>query len=85
MAHTVVRPQLGESVTEGTIGQWLKKVGDSIEEYESLLEVLTDKVNAEVPSPVSGTMSRILVDEGAVVAVGTPICEIAVEGEGAIM
>ena len=83
MAHTVVMPQLGESVTEGTIGQWLKKVGDSIEEYESLLEVLTDKVNAEVPSPVSGTMSRILVDEGAVVAVGTPICEIAVEGEGA--
>jgi 2-oxoisovalerate dehydrogenase E2 component (dihydrolipoyl transacylase) len=74
-------PQLGESVTEGTIGQWLKKVGDSIEEYESLLEVLTDKVNAEVPSPVAGTLSRVLVEEGAVVAVGTPICEIAVEGE----
>lgn len=81
MAHTVVMPQLGESVTEGTIGQWLKKVGDSIEEYESLLEVLTDKVNAEVPSPVAGTLSRVLVEEGAVVAVGTPICEIAVEGE----
>ncbi len=81
MAHTVVMPQLGESVTEGTIGQWLKKVGDSIEEYESLLEVLTDKVNAEVPSPVAGTLSRVLVEEGAVVGVGTPICEIAVEGE----
>lgn len=81
MAHTVVMPQLGESVTEGTIGQWLKKVGDSIEEYESLLEVLTDKVNAEVPSPVAGTLTRVLVEEGAVVAVGTPICEIAVEGE----
>jgi 2-oxoisovalerate dehydrogenase E2 component (dihydrolipoyl transacylase) len=83
VTHTVVMPQLGESVTEGTVGQWLKKVGDSVEEYESLLEVLTDKVNAEVPSPVGGTMSRILVDEGAVVAVGTPICEIAVEGEAA--
>jgi len=81
VAHTVVMPQLGESVTEGTIGQWLKKVGDSIEEYESLLEVLTDKVNAEVPSPVAGTLTRVLVEEGAVVAVGTPICEIAVEGE----
>ncbi len=80
MAHTVVMPQLGESVTEGTIGQWLKKVGDSVEEYESLLEVLTDKVNAEVPSPVAGTLSKILVEEGALVAVGTAICEIAVEG-----
>ena len=80
MAHTVVMPQLGESVTEGTIGQWLKKVGDAVEEYESLLEVITDKVNAEVPSPVSGTISQIFVEEGAVVAVGTPICEIAVEG-----
>ncbi len=80
MAHTVVMPQLGESVTEGTIGQWLKKVGDPVEEYESLLEVLTDKVNAEVPSPVGGTLSKILVEEGKMVAVGTPICEIAVEG-----
>lgn len=81
MAHTVTMPQLGESVTEGTIGQWLKQVGDSVEEYESLLEVLTDKVNAEVPSPVTGTLTRILVEEGQTVAVGAPICEIAVEGD----
>lgn len=83
MARTVTMPQLGESVTEGTIGQWLKKVGDTVEEYESLLEVLTDKVNAEVPSPVAGTLTRILAEEGQTVAVGAPICEIASEGEDA--
>ncbi|WP_053959683.1 dihydrolipoamide acetyltransferase family protein [Sulfobacillus thermosulfidooxidans] len=81
MAEVVLMPQLGESVTEGTIGQWLKKVGDPVEKYESLLEVLTDKVNAEVPAPVGGTVSKILVEEGQTVAVGTPICEITVEGE----
>ncbi|MHB1953700.1 MAG: dihydrolipoamide acetyltransferase family protein [Sulfobacillus sp.] len=80
MAETVLMPQLGESVTEGTLGQWLKKVGDSVDKYESLLEVTTDKVNAEVPSPVAGTISKILVEEGQTVPVGTPICEIAVEG-----
>ncbi len=83
MAETVRMPQLGESVTEGTIGQWLKKAGDTVEKYESLLEVLTDKVNAEVPSPVAGTVSKILVEEGTTVTIGTPICEIAVEGEDA--
>ncbi|PSR26671.1 MAG: branched-chain alpha-keto acid dehydrogenase subunit E2 [Sulfobacillus thermosulfidooxidans] len=83
MAEVVLMPQLGESVTEGTIGQWLKKVGDPVEKYESLLEVLTDKVNAEVPAPVGGTVSKILVEEGQTVAVGTPICEIMVEGEEA--
>lgn len=81
MAEVVLMPQLGESVTEGTIGRWLKKVGDPVEKYESLLEVLTDKVNAEVPAPVGGTVSKILVEEGQTVAVGTPICEITVEGE----
>jgi 2-oxoisovalerate dehydrogenase E2 component (dihydrolipoyl transacylase) len=81
MAEVVLMPQLGESVTEGTIGQWLKKVGDTVEKYESLLEVMTDKVNAEVPAPVGGTVSKILVKEGQTVGVGTPICEIAVSGE----
>ena len=80
MAQTVLMPQLGESVTEGTIGQWLKKVGDSVDKYESLLEVLTDKVNAEVPSPVAGTIAKILVEDGQTVPIGTPICEIEVEG-----
>jgi len=83
MAIEVVQmPQLGESVTEGTISQWLKNVGDPVEKYESLLEVLTDKVNAEVPAPVTGRIAKILVDAGATVPVGTPICEIEVEGAG---
>lgn len=78
--EVVTMPQLGESVTEGTIGQWLKNIGDDVEKYESLLEVMTDKVNAEVPSPVTGKVSKILVDPGATVPIGTPICEIEVEG-----
>lgn len=80
MAEKVLMPQLGESVTEGTIGQWLKKPGDKVEKYESLLEVLTDKVNAEVPSPFEGTLVKILVEEGTTVPIGTPICELEVEG-----
>jgi len=60
-------PQLGESVAEGTIGKWLKKPGDHVAKYEPLLEVITDKVNAEVPSPFEGTLKEILVEEGATV------------------
>lgn len=78
--EVVTMPQLGESVTEGTLGEWLKKVGDEVEKYESLLEVQTDKVNAEVPSPVGGKLTKILVDPGTTVPIGTPICEIEVEG-----
>jgi 2-oxoisovalerate dehydrogenase E2 component (dihydrolipoyl transacylase) len=63
----VTMPQLGESVAEGTIGKWLKKPGDHVDKYEPLLEVITDKVNAEVPSPVAGTLKEILVEEGATV------------------
>lgn len=76
MAEQVLMPQLGESVTEGTIGQWLKHPGDRVEKYESLLEVLTDKVNAEVPSPAAGTVVKLLVEEGTTVPIGTPICEL---------
>ncbi len=76
MAEQVLMPQLGESVTEGTIGQWLKHPGDRVEKYESLLEVLTDKVNAEVPSPTAGTVAKLLVEEGTTVPIGTPICEL---------
>ena len=76
MAEQVLMPQLGESVTEGTIGQWLKHPGDHVDKYESLLEVLTDKVNAEVPAPVAGTVVKLLVEEGATVPIGTPICEL---------
>ena len=72
----VTMPQLGESVAEGTIGRWLKKPGDHVEKYESLVEVITDKVNAEVPSPFAGTLTAILVEEGATVPNDTPIAEI---------
>ncbi len=63
----VTMPQLGESVAEGTIGKWLKQPGDHVDKYEPLLEVITDKVNAEVPSPFEGTLTEILVEEGATV------------------
>ena len=63
----VTMPQLGESVAEGTIGKWLKKPGDHVDKYEPLLEVITDKVNAEVPSPFEGVLTEILVEEGATV------------------
>jgi 2-oxoisovalerate dehydrogenase E2 component (dihydrolipoyl transacylase) len=76
MAITVTMPQLGESVTEGTIQQWLKQPGDPVELYESIAEVNTDKVNAEIPSPVAGTMGEHLAPEGAVVPVGGEICRI---------
>ena len=63
----VTMPQLGESVAEGTIGKWLKQPGDHVAKYEPLVEVVTDKVNAEVPSPFEGTLREILAEEGAVV------------------
>ena len=76
----VTMPQLGESVAEGTIGKWLKKPGDHVAKYEPLLEVITDKVNAEVPSPFEGVLKEILVEEGATVPNNA---EIAVIEEGA--
>ena len=78
----VTMPQLGESVAEGTIGRWLKKPGDRVEKYESLVEVITDKVNAEVPSPFAGTLTAILVEEGATVPNDTPIAEIETADAG---
>jgi 2-oxoisovalerate dehydrogenase E2 component (dihydrolipoyl transacylase) len=73
-ATRVTMPQLGESVTEGTIGRWLKQVGEPVKKYESLVEIITDKVNAEVPAPVAGILQAISAPEGATVAVGTEIC-----------
>jgi 2-oxoisovalerate dehydrogenase E2 component (dihydrolipoyl transacylase) len=72
-------PQLGESVTEGTIGKWLKKPGDQINKYDLLCEVITDKVNAEVPSSAGGVLGDILVAEGMTVEVGEIICTIVGE------
>ena len=76
MAVDISMPQLGESIHEGVILKWLKKPGDSVEKYEPICEVETDKVNAEVPSTISGTMKEILVQEGATIAVGQVICRI---------
>ncbi len=76
-------PQLGESVAEGTIGKWLKKPGDSVAKYEPLLEVITDKVNAEVPSPYEGILKEILVEEGATVPNNAEIAVIEEAGEAA--
>lgn len=71
MPTKVIMPQLGESVVEGTVTQWLKNVGESVDEFESLLEVNTDKVDSEIPSPSSGTLLEILVPEGETVEAGT--------------
>lgn len=77
MSVQVTMPQLGESVTEGTVTRWLKKVGDSVTADEALLEVSTDKVDTEIPSPVSGVLVEIKVNEDEVVAVGAVIAVIS--------
>ncbi|MEA2613921.1 MAG: hypothetical protein QOI52_1880, partial [Chloroflexota bacterium] len=77
---TIQMPQLGETIIEGTILKWLKQEGEHIERDEPLFEISTDKVDTEVPSPVSGVVSKILVAEGATVAVKTDIAEIAEDG-----
>src|SRR2546426_11206237 len=76
-------PQLGESVAEGTIGKWLKQPGDTVEKYEPLVEVITDKVNAEVPSPFAGILREILVEEGATVPNNAEIAVIETAEDGA--
>ncbi len=73
-------PQMGVSVSEGTITKWLKQVGDTVEADESLLEISTDKVDTEVPSPGTGVLQEILVQEGATVDVGTKLATIGPEG-----
>src|SRR6266478_2212879 len=81
----VTMPQLGETVTEGTITKWFKQVGDQVKEDEVLFEVSTDKVDSEVPSPVAGYVSEIRVPEGETVDVGVVLAVIsdAPPGEGA--
>ena len=76
MPEIVELPHVGESVVEGTIGKWLKQPGDQVERYEPLVEVVTDKVTMEIPSPVSGSLSRILAEEGETVPMGAPLAEI---------
>ena len=83
MAHSVEMPELGESVTEGTITTWLKEVGDTVEVDEPLLEVSTDKVDTEIPSPVAGVILEIKADEDDTVEIGDVIAIIGDEGEEA--
>jgi pyruvate dehydrogenase E2 component (dihydrolipoamide acetyltransferase) len=83
MPTDVVMPQMGESITEGTITKWLKKPGDSVQRDEPLFEISTDKVDAEIPSPVAGTLSEIKVEEGKTVGINTVVATIAENGAAA--
>src|SRR3984893_6599875 len=78
----VTLPEMGESVTEGTVAKWLKQPGDPVREGEALVEVTTDKVDAEVPAPATGTLTKILAEAGKTIAVGAPLAEIAVGADG---
>ena len=80
MATEIKMPQLGESVHEGTLGRWLKKTGDTVAKYEPLVEVITDKVNVEMPSPYAGVLEQIVVQEGQTVTAGTVIATIRETG-----
>ena len=81
MAISIVVPQLGESVAEGTVARWLKAVGDKVRKEEPLVEIQTDKINVEIPSPAEGTLSSILIAEGTTVLVGTEIGQLSSAGE----
>src|SRR5215467_442730 len=81
MATPVVMPQMGESVAEGTIVRWIKKVGDAVERDEPLFEISTDKVDAEIPSPAAGVLTDIKVHEGETVAVNSVVATIGQPGE----
>jgi len=81
MPTNIVMPQLGESVVEGTVGKWLKNVGDTVALYEPILEVITDKVTTEIPSPAAGTLTEILVPEGITVKAGTVVALIGQANE----
>ena len=82
--ENILMPQLGESVTEGTIEKWLVKPGDQSNKYDSLAEVNTDKVTAEVPSSFTGTIKELIANEGETLDVGAIICVIETEGEESI-
>src|SRR5438270_3469484 len=83
MATEVVMPQMGESIAEGTSTRWLKKVGETVERDEPLFEISTDKVDAEIPSPAAGTLTRILFNEGDTVEVNKVVAYIGEAGAAA--
>ncbi|MDZ4673421.1 MAG: biotin/lipoyl-containing protein, partial [Gemmatimonadota bacterium] len=72
----VIMPQMGESIAEGTLSRWMKKVGDSVKRDEPMFEISTDKVDAEIPAPNAGVLAEILVQEGQTVAVQTVVARI---------
>ena len=76
MAYTLKMPEVGETVTEGTIEKWLKQPGEKVEKYEPIVEINTDKVNVELPSPVTGTVLEIVAKEGETVLIGAALCTI---------
>ncbi|MFJ7917347.1 MULTISPECIES: dihydrolipoamide acetyltransferase family protein [unclassified Lysinibacillus] len=79
--QNITMPQLGESVTEGTIEKWLVKPGDTVKKYDPLAEVVTDKVNAEIPSSFEGVITELLVEEGQTLPVGAVVCSIEIAGD----
>jgi pyruvate dehydrogenase E2 component (dihydrolipoamide acetyltransferase) len=81
MPTPVVMPQMGESIAEGTIVRWMKKVGDTVDRDEPLFEISTDKVDAEIPSPAAGVLTEITVKEGETVAVNSVVATIGAAGE----
>lgn len=84
MAVAVIMPELGESIVEGTIVRWLKQEGDLVKEDEPIVEIMTDKVNTELPAPASGVLQKILATAGETVQVGQELAQIASEGEAAV-
>src|SRR5829696_3517959 len=77
-------PQMGESIAEGTLSKWLKQVGDEVKRDEAIFEISTDKVDAEIPSPVAGVLAEVLVTEGQTVAVQTLVARIETEKGAAV-
>ena len=80
----VPMPQMGESIAEGTVSKWLKQLGDSVEKDEPILEISTDKVDAEIPSPEAGTLVEVRIQEGETVEVGAVVAYIDTEVGAAI-
>src|SRR6476660_554672 len=83
MPSNVIMPQMGESIFEGTITKWLKKVGEPVKRDEPLFEISTDKVDSEIPAPISGVLSEIRVNEGETVQINTVVGVISEEGTAA--